>query len=265
MTDFPTDDARLDKTEAQMRRALGLTGDTSVRSTPHQSTIGGNGSHPQRRQFVRDGDVPVTIIHHQSGGESASQLDAARQAIRTQAAAREHAERLLEQAQATIRNLETKLCHERLGNDEAIERATTERRTVEQALETARTELSAEKTGRERADQALRHAQSTIADLTEQLHAAQQALATIKAELAIEHRKAQEACREPIAAATIKARANVDQPVETVRRPRGRPRKQPVVQTVEKPSGDAVLQPPRRRGRPPKPPAEKPVKWWLAA
>ncbi len=230
-----------------MRRALGLTGDTPVRSTPHQSTIGGNGSHPQRRQFVRDGDVPVTIIHHQSGGESANQLDAARQAIRTQAAARENAERLLEQAQSTIKDLQTKAGHAILARDEAIARTEADRKSLDPVVQSLRTELAAEKIAHERSEQALRDAQSTISSLTEKLHGAQQALTTVKAELATERQKAQEASREPIAAATIKARANVDQPVETVRRPVGRPGKQPVVQTVD--------QPVRK-------PSEKPVKWW---
>jgi hypothetical protein len=111
MTDSPPDDARLRAAEIQMRHALGLHGDA-----PPQSS--NSGSHPQRRRFVRDGEVPVTVIHreHQSDGEhGTNQLQAARQAIRLQAAARDRAERMLAEAQATIRDLQVQLAHERSG------------------------------------------------------------------------------------------------------------------------------------------------------
>ena len=267
-----------------MRRALGLTGNTPARSTPNPSPVITNGSHPSRRHFIRDGEVPVTIVrHHHPDTESTNQLDAARNAIRSLATAKEHAERLLEQAQATIRQLQTTVAHERLANDEAIGRANADRRTVEHALETVRTELSAEKIARERAEQALRGAQSTITNLTEKLHDAQQALATVKAEVVAERQNAVEAARTPIAALATDAPANGDAAVQTVRRPVGRPRKQTTVgKPIAAPATAAPadcgqpMEPVRRpRGRPRKPavvqtvekaakkPRAKPVKWWL--
>ena len=115
-----------------MRRALGL--DRDARPVP-QSTHSHNppnGPH-QRRHFVRDGDVLVTIVHGDSGSRL-EQLDAARQALRLQTAAREEAERLLTDARNTIHDLETKLGHERLANDEVAQRTGAEKRQIEEAL-----------------------------------------------------------------------------------------------------------------------------------
>jgi hypothetical protein len=157
MTDSPSDDSRLRATETQMRHALGLHGDTPRRSTS-------SGSQPQRRRFVRDGEVPVTVIRrdHQPDGEpGTNQLDAARQAIRSEAAARERAERSLNEAQMTIRDLQTKLAHERLAKDEALEtirRLETGTQAAAYAQETAEVELAAERLARRNAEDALAEA-----------------------------------------------------------------------------------------------------------
>jgi hypothetical protein len=155
------------------------------------------------------------------------------------ATAKERAERLLSDAQATIKDLQTKLGHERLAKDEAIARAEANRESMDQVLQSVRSELAAEKIARERSDQALRNAQVTISDLTAKLHLAQQSGRRIGAELAA--RTAQETGgRQP--------EGDRRGTINTVRKPRGRPRKATVVQTVEK----SVRQP-----RP------KPIKWWL--
>jgi hypothetical protein len=118
-----------------MRQALGLQGNSLPRSLPNDPTTIISGSYPPRRRFVRDGEVPVTVIHrdhHRDGEAVINQLEAARQAIRALTAAREQAQRSLEEAQATIRDLQTKLAHERLAKDEALEpvqRAETEGQT----------------------------------------------------------------------------------------------------------------------------------------
>jgi hypothetical protein len=157
MTDFHSDDARLRATETQMRHALGLHGDTPTRSSA-------SGSQPQRRQFVRDGEVPVTVIHrshHADGEVGTNQLDASRQAVRSEAAARERTQRLLEEEQATIRDLQTKLGHERLAKDEALEtvrQLETETRVFAHNQETAEVELAAERLARHNAEVALAEA-----------------------------------------------------------------------------------------------------------
>jgi membrane protein involved in colicin uptake len=154
MTDSPADDARLRATETQMRHALGLRDGSSSRSPI-------SGSQPQRRRFVRDGEVSVTVIRrdHQPDGEhGANQLDAARQAIRSEAAARERAERLLAEAEVSIRDLQTKLAHERLAKNEALEavqRAETKAQAAAKAQETAEAELAAERVARRDAEDAL--------------------------------------------------------------------------------------------------------------
>ena len=155
MSDTPNDELRLRETEAQMRRALGLNDQPST-SSGHAPSAASTGADlaPQRRRFVRDGEVPVTVIHRDQGDASGTNaLEAARQALREQVAAREHAEHLLQEAQATIHDLQTKLAHERLARDEAMRREDSERQAVEQVLQTVRDELDAEREFRRNADQ----------------------------------------------------------------------------------------------------------------
>jgi hypothetical protein len=134
-----------------MRRALGLDRETSPVAHPTHSPNPSNGPHHQRRHFARDGDVPVTMVHSDSGSRF-QQLDAARQALRQQTAAREEAERLLVDARNTIHDLETKLGHERLARDEVTQRTNAEQLQVEEALTAAQEELVTERAMRARAE-----------------------------------------------------------------------------------------------------------------
>jgi hypothetical protein len=143
-----SDDARLRATEAQMRRALGLQeqSPTGERGPPVPANAGA--AHPHRRHFVRDGEVPVTIVHRDNdNGPGNNKLDAARQALKEQTAAREQAEQLLQEARATIQDLQTKLAHERIARDESLRRLADERQIIED-------ELAAERARREQAEQA---------------------------------------------------------------------------------------------------------------
>jgi hypothetical protein len=149
MTDNPSD-ARLSATELQMRRALGLDQETSRISQLTHSPNPSNGQH-QRRQFARDGDVPVTMVHSDSGSRL-QQLDAAGQALRQQTTAREEVERLLVDARNTIHDLETKLGHERLARDEVAQRISAERLRIEEVLTAAQEELAGERALRARAE-----------------------------------------------------------------------------------------------------------------
>ena len=123
-------------------------------------------SQPPRRRFVRDGEVPVTVIRrdHQPDAEHGiNQLDTARQAVRSEAMARERAERSLEEAQITIRDLQTELAHERLARDEAMEaaeRAETGEQAAQQTLQSIQEELVAHRL-------ALRNTEDALADAQE--------------------------------------------------------------------------------------------------
>ena len=154
MTDSLSDDARLRATEAQMRRALGLHNASPTQDRPVPSPASPGASSPQRRRFVRDGEVPVSVIHRdQDDGAGTNKLDATRQALREQIEAREQAEHLLQEAQATIHDLQTKMAHERLARDEAIQRVDSEKQVVEQALQRVQDELAVERDCRQKAEQ----------------------------------------------------------------------------------------------------------------
>jgi chromosome segregation ATPase len=129
-------------------------------------------------------------------------LKAARQAIRSQAVAREYAERQLAHAETTIADLRTKLHHTRREKDTAVEMARSEtamRGAAQRTLIATEAALADEKAARDRGDRALREAQAAVRDLQGRLDAAAQGLETARAELAAEHevrRKAEAALRE---------------------------------------------------------------------
>jgi hypothetical protein len=145
-----------------MRRALGLHGEASLpRPEPVPSTPASHGSPRPPRRFVRDGETPVTIVRRNQSpdiGSGANQLETARQTIRSLTAERERADRLLTEAQKTIRDLQTKLAHERLSKDEAVQRAEYERRASDQALQAAQAQLAAERDARQKVKDALAEA-----------------------------------------------------------------------------------------------------------
>ncbi len=170
------DDVRLRAAEAQMRHALGLDGQAQAPRgdeqqpppqgpTPDRLTL-----HRPPRRFVKDGEVPVTVVRRTHPGEVAAniapaasnQLEAARQTIRSQAVATERAERALNDAQATIRDLRTKLAHERMAREEAfqtVRRLEAERDAAATAMQALRMEVATERVGREKLGEELRHAQ----------------------------------------------------------------------------------------------------------
>ena len=139
-----------------MRRALGLRDDGPPQPTSVPTPPPSGGLHPQRRRFVRDGEVVVQHREHTAAGETGTnQLATARQALREQIAAREEVERSLTEAQNLIRDLQTKLAHERLAREEAVNRVEAARLASEQALQTAREELESERMRRQEAGQRL--------------------------------------------------------------------------------------------------------------
>jgi hypothetical protein len=137
-----------------MRRALGLEGHPSTAPAHQPSTAAPNGVHRGHRRFVRDGEVPVTILHHEHNeGSGTNKLDEARKALQDQIAAREHAERQLQEAQAAIENLQTHLAHERIAAHEATQKAEAAGLEIEQTLRATREELDGERHAHQQAKQ----------------------------------------------------------------------------------------------------------------
>jgi hypothetical protein len=235
MTDSLSDDARLRATEAQMRRALGLHNTSPTQAVPAPPTTPLGASSPQRRRFARDGEVRVSMIHRdQDDGAGANKLDATRQALREQVTARENAEHRLQEAQATIHDLQTKLAHERLAKDEAIQRVGSEKQHVEQALQMVQDELAIERDCRQKAEQ---ERDDAIAGRVKTEERIREMLATLDA---------------------LKASQALLGPSHDPRATR-RPRK--IVPATEPSSG---VEQPRRRGRPAKSDqaAVEIVEWW---
>jgi len=136
---------------------------------------------------------------------SSDPLKAARQAIRSQATAREYAERQLAQAQAAVRELQSKLHHARVDKDAADEAAwlaTTTKISAERTLVATESALAAEKVARERGARALQDAQVTIRELQGKLDTAVRALQAVQAELAAE-RQARQMAEDNARAALI--------------------------------------------------------------
>jgi hypothetical protein len=118
-----------DGDEANMRRALGL--DPGSAPAVHQGARTFD-KRPPRRHFAVDGDVPVVLIGHrghrgldgeaaqQPGGAIASnsRLAELEAALKAEQEARQRAERALQEAQATVRDLQTRLEHVRLERDD---------------------------------------------------------------------------------------------------------------------------------------------------
>ena len=114
-----------------MRRALGLTGDRGSRGSPPRTERPQAGpqvrpasrlsADKQRHRFVQDGDVPVTVLTRhrpdEAEGLSASRT-AAEAALQDERAARAKAERSLQDALATVHDLQTKLGHAELAHRE---------------------------------------------------------------------------------------------------------------------------------------------------
>ena len=252
MTDSLSDDARLRATEAQMRRALGLH-NTSPTQATIPPTASPGASSPQRRRFVRDGEVPVSVLHRdQDGGASTNKLDAARQALREHVEAREQAEHLLQEAQATVRDLQTKLAHERIAHEEAVRRMEGEMQAVEQALQRVQDELATERGCRQKAEQerddaiaARQEAEERTRDAIESKEAPENSAAPSPVRSA----------RRATHAGPIRVAKNTE-PVAGEKAKAGR-----MVPATD--AGTTSVKQPARRGRPPKAePKEEFVEWW---
>ena len=147
-----TDISDQDDTEAKVRRALGLTTGASGPGRPIHAARSGErfAADRSKSRFVQDGEVTVVMLrrdngqhaadpHAATGRSPAIRLEALEKSLKGEQHARETAERSLVEAQATIRDLQTKLGHALLVRDEAranAERVETEKQALQQVLAT---------------------------------------------------------------------------------------------------------------------------------
>ena len=223
-----------------MRRALGLTGDRAVRSSPSHTErpqagppgrpAGRSPADKPRHRFVQDGTVPVTILNRhrpdEADGPPASRA-AMEAALRDERAARERAERSLQEALAAVHDLQTKLGHAELAHREVLG-----------AVQEARAEVDALRA--EHQEQALRWTEDLAAE-----HAARLAAETALAEAT--------RAREPVK--RLRASAPAAQPVLDLQDASPAPSARAPAKTAAKRMRGAMSEPGRHE--------PEPVKWWL--
>ncbi len=178
----PADVPDIASAEERMRRALGLANDRAGRSgqpRPEHSPpkpsahlpIRGPSAPRPRHRFVQDGDVPVALVGRQRPADAdlsaaaPTSRGATEAALLQERAARERAERSLQEALATVRDLQTKLGHAELARREASAAAQAARdgadalRAAHQGREARwREDLTAERAMRAAAEAALAEA-----------------------------------------------------------------------------------------------------------
>jgi hypothetical protein len=224
-------------TELEMRRALGLDGDSPGAHRPAQLTRPAERHMPdgQKRRFVQDGEVPVFVIQGRrgQGGHQAeprlatnaspvNRLDVAENALRTEREARERAERILAEVQSTVHDLQTALGHAVLARDEA--RAAAQQAQLEK--QQAEAVLAGEREALEQAEAASRQA-------AVRLEVVEQNLRELKSERRSERR----------ADAVKPSRSVAEAPV--------------AAPAARKPAAAKAAAPRKREPEP------KPVKWWI--
>ena len=138
-----------DEAESQMRKALGLLGESSRhrvdadRMEPPARLGDRFNGGVHRRRFVQDGDIPVTVLRRDQGHEAPvhrgaiapatptnSRLQRTEAALTAETASREKAERSLAETQSIVRDLQTKIGHAELAKNEAIDTLRRERDAI---------------------------------------------------------------------------------------------------------------------------------------
>lgn len=130
----PENRAAAERDESDMRRALGLgaaggSRNATARSTAPQGRDANLSDRPKRR-FVTDGEIPVVVVHGRrdlgqrpAAASPVNRLDAAQSALAREAELHETAARALVEAQAALREAQTKLGHATLERTELAEAA----------------------------------------------------------------------------------------------------------------------------------------------
>ncbi|MDE2581759.1 MAG: hypothetical protein KGL52_09005 [Rhodospirillales bacterium] len=243
-----------------------------------------------RRRFVQDGEVPVTVIHPRPrqgidalgpprpGVSPLERAEKAEAALATERSAREHAERLLRDAQATILDLRTKQGHAELARAEAEDAVA----ALRLELSAVRTELGAAHASVAAAEEALQASRARPAAPARRRGRPRAgfAFADTAGSEAVEVEAAARAPRialapEPAAPSPATQRRTTKTPAvgrrtaKAVTAATGEPDAgipEPLPNGPEEPARPARRGPgrPRTVKAAPKPiPAAKPVKWWL--
>jgi hypothetical protein len=254
-----------DEAESQMRKALGLLGESQRhRTDPERSEqparMGdrfNGGLH--RRRFVQDGDIPVTVLRRDQGYEApahrgvaappaptSSRLQRTEAALAAETAARDKAERALAETQSIMRDLQTKIGHAELAKNEAIDALQRERESLAELRAEGEAWEERLQEVREEARAAERNANLYHEQLADERHARK---------IAEKAQRAAEAARdsaEQLVRTLSEEQSAPRQVAEPVRRPR----------IMAEPEVVAVA---ARRGRQPEPVSAEPepVKWWL--
>ena len=270
----PGDSGAVDVAESQMRKALGLLGESSRNRQELERTeqpsrmgdrFGGGAGGLHRRRFVQDGDIPVTVLRREPGYEqpayrgvaapaapTSSRLQRTEAALAAETASREKAERSWAETQFALRDLQTKIGHADLAKNEAVEALRRERESIGQlradgeALE-ARLQEALEQV--RIAEQQAQAFQEQLADERHTRKAAEKALRTTESARDTAEQLVRTLSEETAAPPPTQVR------FEPVRRPR----------VVAEPE---IVATPVRRGRPPAvvvvaESEPEPVKWWL--
>jgi hypothetical protein len=260
------DQGPIDEAESQMRKALGLLGESprhrqDADRLEQPSRMGdrfNGGLH--RRRFVQDGDVPVTVLRRDVGHEvpahrgiaapaapTSSRLQRTEAALAAETAAREKAERSLAETQSIVRDLQTKIGHAELAKSEAIDTLQRERESLVQL----RGEIDARDERLQEALEQARSAERNAHVCQDQLAEERQARKSLEKAL-----RTAESARDS-AEQLVRALSEEAAPRRRVTEPSRRP------QVVAEPEVVAVTT--TRRGRVAEPVAAEPepVKWWL--
>jgi hypothetical protein len=273
----PDDINRIDEAESQMRKALGLLGDSPRHHRPEPDRqesqtrsggggsiggFGGGGGGLHRRRFVQDGDVPVTVLRRDGGHEPAphrnvgagapaptsNRLQRTESALTAETVARDKAERALHESQALARDLQTKIGHAELAKNEALDGQRREREATGQIRLENDGLRQAIVTLREELDQATKALDGAVRNLEEERRirkAAESAQKTAEAAL-------DDAERLIHTLSEAEVEAEAEAPIRTKKAPEFKAPK--VVSVVVDKAA------PRRGAMEP-----EPVKWWLNA
>ena len=184
----------------------------------------------------------------------------ARQAIRSQAAAREYAERQLVRSEQAIQDLQTRFHAVRREKDAAvaaIRGAQAAQIQAERRMRAVESALLAEKAARESAQREVREARAMIQDLRSKLALANQTVETQQTELQQARTVAEGARRAKTAQATTHTPVMPDMDADE-------PAGQPVKRKRGRPPGKRDPSVPPRATRKPYATDQEPVQWWTA-